>query len=579
MSQKVFPHNIDECTLNSVNAEKTNESCRPFISFIQSGLVLLASATNVCDRTDIGPNDVQHNCTQLTLADPLLLALPPISGELEPNRTHHISYDGQPLHSLHPLPATTAVITFSCRRCNLSELADAAFAAIGHIRLLDLGDNVLTSSALRSAVWNGANILDLVLSGNQIDALPADDVGLIGISGLQRLDVSRNRLVNLAALLVTVPLDLQVLNVSGNALLLDADMNSTSVSMPRLLELDLRNNPFSDVPPIVAALNSTLRALTIGGGGLQRIRIDGGVRALIALHTLNILGDGDDDVSAGAETPLHIEADALDGLAELQVLHIHGNRGLRTLNVTGLLAANATLHTIDLHDNGLTTVQLNWTAATGAETVVAFGALRTMRLAGNPWHCDCALYGALTHMMRPQAANETAQRFDSEYNARCRTPHSVATDFLVDLLVDAKRAGCAIRNVHKAGRVELPYEPPAFLRPRQILLSVLSVVIVVLLGIGIGATIVIVQRRLRANSSSTEGGVLRDSPVQYTTVRNSTIVPAARQSVRLSWPAQLQQMELEQRQRERDQQVGVSERPLRPLRPGAQPGVMESFGG
>lgn len=96
---------------------------------------------------------------------------------------------------------------------------------------------------------------------------------------------------------------------------------------------------------------------------------------------------------------------------------------------------------------------------------------------------------------------------------RCHSPYSLSTDFLVDLLVSQDNL-CDISHVKKPNR-ELPQELPYYLRPRIILLSIIAVLGVVLLGLAIGLFIVCVKARLRQSSSSV------DSPIRYTTVRNS----------------------------------------------------------
>lgn len=143
------------------------------------------------------------------------------------------------------------------------------------------------------------------------------------------------------------------------------------------------------------------------------------------------------------------------------------------------------------------------------ERIVHFPALRLMGMRNNPWHCDCGLYRALA-----QSIPVTNPMFVSEFNARCSTPYDLATDLLVDLLVDPNK--CSIRNQRKPPRI-IPQDPPAFLRPRTIWLTVASVLAVLFIGLSIGLIIVLVQKKLRSRD------LVLDSTIRYTTVRNSTM--------------------------------------------------------
>lgn len=97
---------------------------------------------------------------------------------------------------------------------------------------------------------------------------------------------------------------------------------------------------------------------------------------------------------------------------------------------------------------------------------------------------------------------------------RCATPYDLVTDLLEDLLVDLEK--CSISNNRKPPRT-LPYEPPGFLRPRSILISLMSILGVVLAGLVIGLAFVFIKKKLQ------EKDIGFESPIRYTTVRNSTL--------------------------------------------------------
>lgn len=95
---------------------------------------------------------------------------------------------------------------------------------------------------------------------------------------------------------------------------------------------------------------------------------------------------------------------------------------------------------------------------------------------------------------------------------RCSTPYELTSDLLVDITIDKL---CLVSN-NKKPRQPV-YDPPPFLRPRSILFSLLSILIVVLIGLCIGFAIVLIKKKLKQN----EVGFA--SPIRYTTVRNSTV--------------------------------------------------------
>lgn len=74
---------------------------------------------------------------------------------------------------------------------------------------------------------------------------------------------------------------------------------------------------------------------------------------------------------------------------------------------------------------------------------------------------------------------------------------------------------CVTMANKKAPKIPV-YDPPQFLRPKTILLSILSVCAVVVLGMIIGFAIVCVKRRLKKNDDGF------NTPIRYTSVRESS---------------------------------------------------------
>lgn len=547
-----------------------------------------------CDSFVSEPSYHQLDCTHRNLSA-LHTEYPALQTSIEngllPGIFINIIFDDNPVRRLGPFPATHNAVAFSCRRCALTVISADAFATVHRFERLDLSENPLLGASAVSwgvgqyDVWNGATIHELVLSGTGIEQLPVG--AFASVAGLQWIDLSANRLrMPMGVLFDAMPMDLLRLDMSGNLIEDDHansdDMDEDDVkrSKLRLLELNVYNNSFSAVPSSLRRFRHTLQHLELGGGCLRNV--SNVTNTMQELRTLRI---------HGAQKLEHISDGSLIGLVRLQRLQITDNPSLRSLNVSELLAS-VSLETLDLRANGLRTIQIAQidNANNHNETKVQSSSrLRELLLANNPWHCDCDLYRSLTRLVAGSTLATTARltllddsirnisdispshtivvshsqlRFESDFNARCSSPHSLSTDFLADLLAVPEEQTPACSNVRNAFK-PLPserwpmLEPPAFLRPRQILLTVLSTLAVVLFGLVIGLTIVYVQRHLRGdttvflrsngiryietNRNGADGLVdLRDSTVRYTTVRNSTMmVPLDRQT-----SVQLAQMQL-----------------------------------
>jgi hypothetical protein len=99
--------------------------------------------------------------------------------------------------------------------------------------------------------------------------------------------------------------------------------------------------------------------------------------------------------------------------------------------------------------------------------------------------------------------------FQTEDEPRCLTPYEYAAAKFSDL----KKANVCANGPKKTPKIPI-YEPPVYLRPRNIVLSVITVTVVVLIGVAIGFLTVCVKKRLQKHDAF-------GSPVRYTTVRNS----------------------------------------------------------
>lgn len=138
--------------------------------------------------------------------------------------------------------------------------------------------------------------------------------------------------------------------------------------------------------------------------------------------------------------------------------------------------------------------------------IEVFPKLRSVELDDNPWHCDCELHQSIQSIK-----HILVDEFQAPL-ARCETPYYLAAVPLTGL---SERSLCS-GSPKRTPKIPI-YEAPAFLRPRSIVLSILSVGVVLLIGFVIGFAIVCIKRKLKASDFR-----FTSSPVRYTTVRDST---------------------------------------------------------
>lgn len=283
--------------------------------------------------------------------------------------------------------------------------------------------------------------------------------------------------------------------------------------MSQLNELFLSGNKFLAVPESLSAVGASLEYLHLSENPIEVIDVESFI-GLSKLEKLNI---------SALPNLTTIKADSFKHLASLEVLHCRGNKKLSSLDMESLRMLKH-LKEFDVTNNALTSLDFGEIVSNensekvGTLSVEAdkryenqFKKLRVLRLAGNPWNCDCSMMKSLS-LFDHKAAFFNKSVNDDE--ARCETP----TDLLSKLLYRLPdEFFCAANSKQKPLKIPV-YDPPQFLRPKSIMLTVFSVVGVVILGIFIGFAIVCIKRRLKGND---EG--YASSPIRYTTVRDSTV--------------------------------------------------------
>lgn len=439
----------------------------------------------------------------------MLASWPEIFGNDQDDQEIVFSLSGNDIKSLQQLPATGADLVFSCRHCNLTELASAAFLDTPKIIRLDLSWNLLTGDAVRPDVFRGKYaeqeyesiaLDELDLSYNSIEFL--DGSLFEHMVHLRRLSLAHNALGELT--------DGTVLALGSISRLEHLDLSYTGlVDIPRemfekiegLRELLVQGNQFTTVPSSIGLLKPTLMALYVGENPIQQLD-DESFFDLDHLTQLNISG-----------MPLldDIDAGTFGGLKSLEVLTCSHNPKLVEFDMSDLKGL-IRLRQLDISHCSIQHLHLDEPIPVQDETsdiayIEVFPKLRSVKLDGNPWHCDCELYESIEsikHILVDEFQH-------GSHEARCESPYDLAALPLTDL---ADKSLCS-SPPKKVPKIPI-YEAPAFLRPRSIVLSILSVVVVLLIGFIIGLIIVCVKRKLKEND------VGFTSPVRYTTVRNST---------------------------------------------------------
>lgn len=282
--------------------------------------------------------------------------------------------------------------------------------------------------------------------------------------------------------------------------------------MKKLSELFLNGNKFLTVPDSLYYVGDTLEFLHLSDNPIEVID----EKSFVGLSKLENL-----NISALPELT-EIKENSLKVLTFLEVLHCRGNKKLSEFNMENLRELKH-LKELDVSHNALTSLnfgeiemnehaeKLEKVSESDVKTEETFKKLRVLKLAGNPWNCDCSIMKSLSLF------DHKAKYFLKSVNndeARCKTPSDLSSKHLYDLPIEYV---CASHAKQKAAKIPV-YDPPQFLRPKSIMLTVFSVVGVVVLGIFIGFAIVCVKRKLKENDTGYAA-----SPIRYTTVRNSTV--------------------------------------------------------
>lgn len=274
--------------------------------------------------------------------------------------------------------------------------------------------------------------------------------------------------------------------------------------MKHLSEINLIDNLFTDIPSSLSVIGSNLENLQFDKNSIEVINSQS-FYGLEKIEKLSI---------SFMDNLKSIEKESFAHLIMLEVLHCSENKKLTDMDLEDLLNLS-NLKELDLSNNQLKTLNFGELieiekSENSTKVKEYFKNLHSLKLSGNPWHCDCSMIKALEFFNHNTSYFNKAKKSDE---ARCKSPNELSSKLLYVLPFDFV---CA--SDFKSKPLKIPvYDPPQFLRPKSIMLTVVSIVVVLVLGVIIGILIVCVTRRLKSSND------INSNPIRYSAVRSSTI--------------------------------------------------------
>lgn len=420
-----------------------------------------------------------------------------------------VSFSGNHLQTLQQLPPSDTSVLFACRHCQIEKIENDIFINTPRILRIDLSWNYLTGDALRPEIFRGPynettnepiHLQELNLSNNEIHYL--DEKLFEHVPYLHRLVMAGNPLKLLetsTTMAISSLVNIEHLDLSYTEL--EEIPDSLFRHMTKLRELLLHGNKLATVPTNLVYIRDTLKSLYLGGNSFE-IFDDGSFLGLEKLAFLNI---------SSLPELTSITTEAFTHLQSLEMLVAVNNTKLKRLDLNSLKDLPR-LRELDLRNCGLTTLVFEMDNTTDPDTMEEkyFQDIRKLKLENNPWHCDCLLLLNLKEFNYYDRVKHHYQ--DNE--ARCTTPYNVAGTLLSDLM---SRPICKLNQNRR--QIQEGDDPPRFLRRNAIVFTLLAITGVITIGFAIGFGIVFIKKKLNRTEDQFA------SPVRYTTVRDSHMVP------------------------------------------------------
>ncbi|VDK72824.1 unnamed protein product [Litomosoides sigmodontis] len=359
-----------------------------------------------CDNTALAdiPALLDPRITSLTMVNCTLKRLDPDVLELYPDLEYlDLSFNEIDVLDVKIFKYQTKLRVLRLRGNQLSSIQPDSFVGLSQLQMLDLSANRLTQLDPFSFP-ELSHLRELTVSSNLLTTLLPDTFA--GLKNLQQLDLSNNRLHTIARHLFHDVSTLRLLDLSHNNLSkIEAD---TFVNLTSLKHLDLSSNSLADLS--FNGLNS-LRYLNISCNSVRQISASS-YRSLSLLRELDL----------SSNQVLELATSSLDGLNSLEVLrmtnepYLHsiklnafsGLRNLRKLNLSSCHLLEEIDENAFEYGDQLEVLDLsNCRLERLPEKLVEWNNLKSLRISGNPLHCDCEMLSFLPEILRKFSINAT----------------------------------------------------------------------------------------------------------------------------------------------------------------------------
>lgn len=249
---------------------------------------------------------------------------------------------------------------------HLKELPPLVFRDLHSLEILKLTSNMLIR--LEDGLLKPAKHLkELYLDDNQLIELPG--TAICDASALQRLTLSQNLLENIEEKSVPALPELRILQLDKNII---SEIQPGALSgMSALIFLDISDNNFTAVPTNSLAKLSNLTKLKISGNFISFVP-PVAFRGLFQLKYLSL---------DRLEVLTKIDSRAFVDNINLERIRLDDNIAIESLPMR-LFHGNPKIAHVSVRNNQLKVIDA---------THFPIDQLKTLKLGGNPWNCNCSL--------------------------------------------------------------------------------------------------------------------------------------------------------------------------------------------